>query len=195
MAKTRRTSGSRSRKKGRGWLWLVAGLVLGAAVMFGVQYFVYKDHKPFPGLAGLFRADKKPDKVSEKPMPADGERRTTKTKLDFYTILPGETLLPEPKPDKGRKAARAESPEKGATYVLQAAAYAHLEDADRLKAKLALNGLEAHIEKIIVGDKGAHYRVRLGPYSSIEALDAANARLSNLGIKAMRLKVQKPPRS
>jgi len=174
MARTRRTGGSRSKKKARGWLWLVAGLMLGAAVMYGVQHFVYKDSKPFASLARLFS-------------PA-------KQGTEFYTILPGETLLPEPRPDKDRKTTRTETTEKGASYVLQAAAYARAEDADRLKAKLALNGLEAHIEQVTVGDKGTHYRVRLGPYSSIEALDAANAQLSKLGIRAMRLKVRKSPR-
>lgn len=195
MARARRSTGSRSRRKSRGWLWLVAGLVLGAAVMVGVQHFIYRDSKPFASLAGLFKPDKKniEKKEDRKPLPAS--EKPAKTKLDFYTILPGETLLPEPKPGKDRHVTKSEIPEKGAAYMLQAAAYAHLEDADRLKAKLALNGLEAHIEKVIVGDKGAHYRVRLGPYSSLDALDSANARLSKLGIKAMRLKVQKPPRT
>jgi len=192
MAKARRASASR--KKSRGWLWLVIGLALGAGVMYGVQHFVYKDGKPFASLAKLFSTEKKPaERKDERPPQPEGER-AAKPKLDFYTILPGETLLPEPKPDKDRKAARVEPVEKGVSYMLQAAAYAHLEDADRLKARLALNGLEAHIEKITAGDKGTHYRVRLGPYSRLEDLDATNGRLAQLGIKAMRLKVQKPPR-
>ena len=90
-----------------------------------------------------------------------------------------------------KKPAKAESAEKDVNYVLQAAAYANLEDADRLKARLTLNGLEARIEKIAIEGKGTHYRVRLGPYSKIEDLDAANNRLEQLGIKAIRLKVKK----
>jgi len=194
MARTRRTSGSRSRKKVRGWLWLVAGLMLGAAVMYGVQHFVYKDSKPFASLARLFSPAKQGTDKKEKHKPSPEPEKPAKPKLEFYTILPGETLLPEPRPGKDRKTTRTETTEKGTSYVLQAAAYARAEDADRLKAKLALNGLEAHIEQVTVGDKGTHYRVRLGPYSSIEALDAANAQLSKLGIRAMRLKVRKPPR-
>lgn len=188
MAKRRRSSGPR--KKARGWLWLVAGLALGAGVMYGAQHFVYKDRKPFASLANLFSSDKKPAGRNEEGGPRPEGERPARPKLDFYTILPGETLLPEPKPDRDKKA-KTDAREQGARYVLQAAAYANADDADRLKAKLALNGLEAHIEKVIVGDKGAHYRVRLGPYSKIEDLDATNDKLSQLGIKAMRLKVQK----
>lgn len=192
MARRRRSSGSR--KKSRGWLWLVFGLALGVAVMYGAQRFVYKDRKPFGSLAGLFSPETKPAGKSEETGPRPEGQRPSRPKLDFYTILPGETLLPEPKPDRDRKA-KTEVREKGVRYVLQAAAYANADDADRLKAKLALNGLEAHIEKVMVGDRGAHYRVRLGPYSKIDDLDAANDRLSQLGIKAMRLRVQKAPRT
>jgi len=189
MAMRRRRTGSR--KANRGWLWLVVGLALGAGVMYGTQHWVYKDSKPFASLAKIFSSEKKngADKPEVKVSPFP--EKPAKPKLDFYTILPGETLLPEPRPDRDRKPIRNELADKGSTYVLQAAAYAHAEDADRLKAKLALSGLEAHIEKVTVGDKGSHFRVRLGPYPTVDALDTDNNKLSKLGIKAMRLKVQK----
>jgi cell division protein FtsN len=189
MAKARR-SPSRSKKKSRGILWLVVGLTLGAALMWGTQHYLYRDGQPFRGIAGLFKSQSKATEKKEDKKPQPEAERPPKPKLDFYTILPGETVLPEPRRDD-RKTAKAEPPEKGVSYILQAAAYANLEDADRLKAKLALSGLEAHIEKVTVGDKGTHYRVRLGPYSSLDALDAANAKLTQLGIKALRLKLKK----
>jgi len=185
MAKRRR-SPSRSSKKSRGILWLLVGLALGAALMWGMQHYYYRDSKPFAGFANLFSSNRKPVDSGEKKPEAE---RLPKPKLDFYTILPGETVLPDTRADK--KIAKLESAEKGVSYILQAAAFAAPEDADRLKAKLVLNGLEPHIEKIIVGDKGTHYRVRLGPYSSVEALDNANGKLVQLGIKALRIKVKK----
>ena len=191
--RTRRTAArSSGRKKFRGALWLLTGLILGAAVMYGVQTYLYQDSKPFRGLANLFK--KKPaEKDQENQVrPAEGER-TAKPKLDFYTILPGETVLPEPRRED-RKTAKPEPAEKGTSYILQAAAFTSPEDADRLKAKLVLNGLEPHIEKIIVGDKGAYYRVRLGPYSRLDELDVSNAKLSKLGFKAIRLKVKRDTR-
>jgi cell division protein FtsN len=188
--RTRRTAArSSGRKKFRGLLWLLSGLFLGAAVMYGVQTYLYQDGKPLRGLASLFK--KKPaEKDQENHVRSTESERTTKPKLDFYTILPGETVLPEPRRED-RKATKPEPAEKGTSYILQAAAFTSIEDADRLKAKLVLNGLEPHIERIIVGDKGTYYRVRLGPYSRLDDLDASSAKLSKLGIKAIRLKVKR----
>ena len=190
MAKARR-SPSRSKKKSRGILWLIAGLLLGGALMWGAQHYYYRDSKPFAGFANLFSSSKKPADTEAKQKPETG--RLPKPKLDFYTILPGETVLPELK-GSGQKTTRSESADVSVNYILQAAAFTGSEDADHLKAKLVLNGMEPHIEKITVGDKGTYYRVRLGPYSSLNTLDAANNKLGELGIKALRIRVQKAPR-
>jgi cell division protein FtsN len=188
MAKARR-SAPRSRKKSRGFLWLVVGLLLGAALMWGAQHYYYRDSKPFAGFANLFAAGKRSIDAAEPPKPVEAER-PPKPKLDFYTILPEyETVLPEPK--GGKKTAKAEPPEAGVNYVLQAGSFGNHEEADRLKAKLTLSGLETHIEKVAIEGKVAYYRVRLGPYSSIEALDSASAKLAQLGVKALRIKVKK----
>jgi len=190
MAKARRSS-SRTKKKFGGVLLLILGLLLGASLMWGTQYFMYRDNKPFRGLSSLFASGKKAVEKTGEPdtKPQPEAEHPPKPKFDFYTILPGETVLPEPR--AGKKSAKAEPAETGVTYVLQAAAYANHEDADRLKAKLVLNGLEARIEKLTIDGKGAYYRVRLGPYSSLDALDAASNKLSQLGIKAIRIKVKK----
>ncbi len=192
MAKARRSpfrSRSRSGKKSRGILWLIAGLLLGAALMWGAQHYYYRDSKPFTGLANLFSFGKKFTDAGDKQKPPEAER-LPKPKLDFYTILPEfETVLPELK--GGKKTARAEPPEAGVNYILQAGSFGNHEDADRLKAKLAFSGLEAYIEKVVIEGKGAYYRVRLGPYSSVEALDGASDKLAHLGIKALRLRVKK----
>lgn len=186
MAKARR-SPARSSKKSRGLLWLIAGLLLGAGLMWAAQHFVYRDSKPFRGLAGLFASSKKSADHEEKKPETE---RPPKPKFDFYTILPEfETVLPEPK--GGKKTAKAEPPEVGVNYILQAASLANLEDADRLKAKLVLNGLDARIEKISIQGKGDYYRVRLGPYARLEELDTASGKLAQLGIKALRIKVKK----
>ncbi|MBW1855751.1 MAG: SPOR domain-containing protein, partial [Deltaproteobacteria bacterium] len=74
---------------------------------------------------------------------------------------------------------------------LQAASYSSFNDADKLKAKLALNGLTSRIEKISVDGKGQFYRVRLGPYSSTRTKKDVVKRLGALGIKPLHLKVKK----
>jgi cell division protein FtsN len=191
MAKARRRSPSRAGKKWHGPLLLIVGLLLGAVLMWGTQYYLYRDGKPFSGLAGLFAAGKKAMDKPREAKPQPEAEHQPKPKFDFYTILPEvETVLPEPKA-AGKKTAKIEAPEAGVVYVLQAASYGNLNDADHLRATLLLNGLEAHIEKISIQGKGDYYRVRLGPYSSLDALDAANGKLAKLGIKAIRIKVRK----
>jgi len=188
MAKARR-SPSRSSKKSRGFLWLIVGLLLGAALMWGAQHYYYRNSKPFAGFANLFSASRRSTDDADRQKPPETER-LPKPKLDFYTILPEfETVLPEPK--GGKKTARVEPPEAGVNYILQAGSFGNHEEADRLKAKLTLSGLETHIEKVAIEGKGAYYRVRLGPYPSIEALDSASSKLAQLGIKALRIRVKK----
>jgi cell division protein FtsN len=82
-------------------------------------------------------------------------------------------------------------PEEGVSYILQAGSFAGFEEADQMKARLALAGLVAHIQKIIIEGKGEYHRVRLGPYEKIEQLDATAIQLQKMGIKAIRLKVKK----
>ena len=178
-----------------GWSFLVFGLALGVVGMLVVQLFV-KRVDTRDGLAGLLpaRTGTADTQSSEPPKTAVKEpiatQKTTKPKYDFYTILPEiETVLPD-RGTKSRPGVRPTTAEIGASYVLQAGSFANYQDADQLKAKLALQGLVAHIQRIIIEGKGEFHRVRLGPYEGIEDLDAASQRLQQLGISALRLKVR-----
>lgn len=180
----RRSSGQRTRKPG--WLLLLVGIGIGVAgVMLWQMYSHRGDGRS--GLSNLFSSFSKP---AEKPVKKEPEpAKPPKPKFDFYTILPEtETVLPERRAKT--KTAKAK-PEEGVSYILQAGSFAGFEEADQMKAKLALAGLVAHIQKITVEGKGEYHRVRLGPYDKIEQLDAAAAQLQKLGIKAIRLKVKK----
>lgn len=176
----RRRFGSSSRRKPMpNWLWLLLGLGIGIAAVVAVELLTRDD-----GLGGLF-AGRAPHKVPAKKEP----ERVARPKFDFYTILPEtETVLPEHEGRPPKKTARAEE---GVSYVLQAASYASFQEADELKARLALLGLEAHIQKVAIEGRGEFHRVRLGPYARLAELDAAAARLKELGIRPLRLKVKK----
>lgn len=173
-----------------GWLMLVIGLGLGAGLTWGVHSYLASSERPLSGLRGLFAnksevAEKPPAKTAT-PLPA-----TPKPKLDFYTILPEiETVLPAAPTKPAKPAAKIET-ETGVNYLLQAGSFSNPADADQLRAKLALAGLEARIEKVAIEGKGEFHRVRLGPYASLQELDNTDGRLSKLGIKAIRLKLKK----
>lgn len=169
------------------------GLGIGIALTILVELFVHRVSSPGSGLRTLFnRTEKSITTATEKRASSTTPDEIPKPKFDFYTILPEiETVLPDNGSPTQRKATSAATPERNVRYVLQAASFANFEDADRLKAKLALNGLVTHIQKVAIEGKGEYHRVRLGPYDNLEELNAANRRLHELGIQALRLKVKR----
>lgn len=130
-----------------------------------------------------------------------------KPKYDFYTVLPEiEEVLPKDvaslppvasvktkaisktKPKAVAKDVRTLPP--GSAYMLQVVSYGQQADADRLKAKLALSGMRASIQKVSIENKD-YYRVRIGPYSDYGSMTADDYKLSKLGFKAMRLRLSR----
>jgi len=72
-------------------------------------------------------------------------------------------------------------------YLLQAGAFAASGDAETVKAKIAMLGLNARVESAQIGGKTV-YRVRMGPYGSASELAEAKAKLSGGGLPAMAVK-------
>jgi cell division protein FtsN len=179
----RRSPIRRSGKKLPPWALVLLGLALGLAGAWLLHLYSGKIFKGGPSRPSTELSGAKPSQTSaDKPKP----------RFDFYTILPEiESVLPEKEPKKAR-AATVKSEEE-VRYALQAASLANFNDADQLKAKLALAGLEARIEKVTIEGRGDFYRVRLGPYAKLEDLEAATKQLDQLGIKALRLKLKKTP--
>ncbi len=143
-----------------------------------------------------------------------------KTTFDYYNVLPTiESIIPddvqldkleEPKPvakaeekrqtDKTETkktdvekapATKVETPEPGSFYVLQAGSFTNYKDADAMKAQLALNGLQSHVQKVAIEGQGEYFRVRLGPFVNVKKLSVTDKQLADQGIKAVRLKITK----
>jgi cell division protein FtsN len=180
---------SRGNRRGTGkrlprWAVLLLGLALGVASVLLTQLVISRAGSS-DGIAGLLAKARR----VEPPAPKRPEPIAAKPKLDFYTVLPEvETVLP----DRGTrtKPTKLERVETGERYVLQAGSFVNFEDADQLKAKLALQGLPSQIQKITIEGKGEYHRVRLGPYEKLEEFNAANQQLAKLGLKPIRLRVK-----
>ena len=77
----------------------------------------------------------------------------------------------------------------GAHYVIQAGAFLGSNEAEALKAKIALTGEVARVEIAQINGNTVH-RVRMGPYPNAASLAAAKAALAAHGIAAQAIRVK-----
>lgn len=85
--------------------------------------------------------------------------------------------------DQAGASGRAGDAADRASYLLQAGAFRGREDADGMRAKLALLGFEARVLSAEVNGQ-AMYRVRVGPFAQLDEMNSARARLADNGIEA-----------
>lgn len=90
---------------------------------------------------------------------------------------------------KPASAVPAASQDTQARYILQAGAFGASGDAEAVKARIALLGLNARVESADIKGKTV-YRVRMGPYGTATELAAAKAKLANGGLPALAIKAK-----
>ena len=176
------------------------GVLVGLVLALAVALYLNKAPSPFVSRDKAAESDKTTAPAGKAVAKADSDKTPSqataakgsepKTRLDFYTILPGKE---EVVPDKDVMS-RA-SPSSGTSrvvYYLQAGAFQSASDADNLKARLALAGLEAQIQTATLPDKSVWHRVRMGPYSNAQDLDKARAALKENKIDNAVIKVNEP---
>jgi cell division protein FtsN len=180
-SKSRGSSGSLS-----GLAGFVAGLAFGLAVAVGVYLF---DRRPAARLAQEappVTRDEAP--ATGKPAPAsasqDGEQQ-----FDFYEMLPKfEVVIPE-EGDTAPVAGPGTGPvEKPGAYILQAGSFRNHADADRVRALIAMQGVESKIQKVTI-DRDTWHRVRVGPITNLQQLEETRSKLRNARIDALVIKV------
>jgi len=170
-------------------LGILIGLLLGLGIALGVAWYINKMPSPFltrsaPAAKGGTPKAAAPDTVKSDDKSAKAPE--PKPRFDFYKILPGE----EPATVQQLKDAQSKPAAAKETFFLQAGAFPNAPDADNLKARLALLGVEASIQTTTVPDKGVWHRVRLGPYTSIEELTRVRDTLKQSGIETTLIKVR-----
>lgn len=170
---------------------ILIGLVLGLAVALGVAWYINKMPNPFASRTApqsktepVKTPPAQTAKIEDKPTKPDD----AKPRFDFYKILPGtEEVLPEKAPKETQKGSTAGAKD---AFLLQAGAFQSAPDADNLKARLALLGVEASIQTTTLPDKGVWHRVRIGPYTSIEELNRVRDTLKQNGVQTTLVKAR-----
>jgi cell division protein FtsN len=171
------------RRGAPGWLWALAGLSVGLFVAL----LVYLDaHRlPVPSAdAPAPAASPEPARPPPAPRPEDKPAAETRPRFEFYTILPEMEAPPSP----GVPAPAPAGKPPGESYLLQVGAFRTYAEADRLKASLALLGLEATIQSVSVGGKPTVHRVRVGPFSDMAKVNDARRRLREQSLDSIVVK-------
>ena len=171
---------------------ILIGLLLGLGISLAVAWYINKMPTPFQ-TRSTPPAKGDPAKAAA-PEKSGGEEKNAKTdkpRFDFYTILPGSE---EPATDQQFKDAQQKpSPQAKEAFYLQAGAFQSAPDADNLKARLALMGMEATVQATTLPDKGVWHRVRVGPYTTVDDLNRARETLKQNGIDTTLIKVRESP--
>jgi cell division protein FtsN len=203
MAAARRKSPGRARgaTRGRsgapGWIWLLAGMLIGLGLAW---YLFAKGYIPQPTAQSVEAGPATAEDGGAEEEIAPARREPKKTQYDFFTVLPEmEVVVPEAElSERTREQVRSEAgadnrtapaaaPQGADEYLLQVGSFRTASDAEQLKARLALLGITARVQSVTVNDATWH-RVRVGPVSGARQAEDMRRRLADNAIESLVLK-------
>lgn len=165
------------------WVWMLTGLLLGA---FAVGLIWLKmDSPPSDDRWVTAPPDRAPQGGDEPRKPA--EVPPHKPRFEFFDKLGRqEVMVPEEqldlRPDPAADDATAQ-------YLIQAGSFAKTTDAERMRAELALLGIETRVSEARLQNGQVVHRVVAGPYLGREALDKARGRLKQNGYRQLLVRI------
>ncbi len=192
MAKSAKSGGS-SGKGGSLFAGVVLGMVMGLAVAGGVAWYILKKN---PNAFSDKEHHEVRQEAAPEPAPVVAQPTVAPTAVsgvaaapqhfEFYKVLTDKSdstaqpkAAPRPAPAARPEPAPAQANE---SYYVQAGSFPNEGDAEKLKAKLALLGLEASIQSANIPDKGLYHRVRLGPIRGAAELNRVMGLLKQNGV-------------
>jgi cell division protein FtsN len=188
MGRDFKNSRSRHGRGFSGWSGVAVGLAIGLAVALAVYV---KDHRTPAADVKTAKVSKKKARDTEMPGPSvDDETGSDEApkSYDFYNMLPKfEVVVPEKEKDIKPDLRTAPETRRG-TYVLQAGSYKTFGDADRVRAQLAMQGIESKVQKVSV-DTDTWHRIRIGPIKSLEELNRMRQKLRQADIDVLVIRV------
>lgn len=182
-------SSSASRQHGNTLIGLIVGLCVGLAIAAIAAVYITNAPVPFvnkvqrpteniqPGADGKLPDPNKPlyAPPPAPPKPAESAK-----------VEPPPAVAPAPAKDAKTAAPTADE---GTRFQLQAGAFRTPEDADAMRARLALMGLDARVFPIEQAGTTL-YRVRLGPYGQIDDVNRTRKMLADNGIEAQVIRLK-----
>jgi cell division protein FtsN len=199
MSRDYKPSPERSKNTSKGnplFTGLLIGILMGVAASLGVVMFIKGGESPFAQQTSneitKSVSEKMQDKAIADQANADAAAEAgpdgTQNRFDFYTILPGSESKVSAEEEIKIKDDALE-PALQISYYLQVGAFQTGEEADNMKAKLALQGFEAVVQTATTADKAIWHRVRVGPLTNLDQINKTKNDLLKNGFKADLIKV------
>ena len=159
------------------------------ALGLGIAAVIYlKDHRLDAPAAAEAKRPQKKLRGNDPPDAVEASSDETAQPYDFYDALPKfEMVVPEKDKDVRPDIKSVPETRKG-TYVLQVGSYRNFADADRVRAKLALQGVESKVQKVSI-DADTWHRIRIGPISKLDELNRLRAILHKADVDALVIRV------
>jgi cell division protein FtsN len=187
--KKRHRGASRGSNGSPAWLWLLTGILIG----LGAAYYLWaKGYIPAPKMeqpvSGKATPQSKPEPAIADEVNSTSEK-AKKPRYDFFTVLPEmEVIVPEQElSESGSTDPAATRIEGEGSYLLQVGSFRQADDAEQMKARLALLGIVARIQTVTVNDATWH-RVRIGPVEGARKADDIRQQLTESGIDSLVMK-------
>jgi len=175
-------------QRGTTLVGFIAGLVLGLAIAVAVALFI--TNAPVPFVNKVRPASDHVNPAGTGPLPDPNK--------PLYSQAPAKVAAPEPAKINPATDPQAAPPpaEKGnvfpaedSRFLLQAGAFRTADDADSMRARLALLGFDARVfprEQ----DGTTLYRVRLGPYGNLDDVNRIRKTMAENGIDVQLVRLK-----
>ncbi|MEF9996033.1 MAG: SPOR domain-containing protein [Burkholderiaceae bacterium] len=178
-------------QRGGTLLGLILGLLIGLGVAVGVALYITNAPIPFVNKVKPATENVNPaagGKLPDPNKPLHGQAPAT---ASAPADAPATAIAPidVPKELAPVDAKTQTAIEEGSRFLLQAGAYKTPDDADAMRARLALMGLDA---KVFPREEGGTtlYRVRLGPYGSLEEINRVRKSLADNAVESQLIRIK-----
>lgn len=174
------------------WVWAVTGLTVGLLVAFLVFLQMRPKQAEPQAAPQALAVPPEPPPQAAKPEPKrTASKPPPKPRFDFYNLLPEmEVIVPDEDIQGEPMQEGVKQVEQPGTYLLQAGSFRSRQQADQLRAKLGLLGLETSVQTVNVDNSQTWHRVRVGPFSNLNELNDARALLRKNGIDAILIRLK-----
>jgi hypothetical protein len=112
--------------------------------------------------------------------------------FDFYKILPNKEVNISEWESVEEDSTSTQKDDQPVMFVLQVGSFKQFGAADEIKAKLAMMGVTADIQRVVINGQDVRHRVRIGPYKNTNKLQQARDRLlaNDLDFMLLKLKME-----